>query len=174
MHRRYTIKELSLKAKSCKLKATAGFTLLFAVLIGSLLFSVGLAIAHVAVKEIMLSAAGKQSETAFFAADTGIECALYWDLRVGQDETVFPHSNAEQNRKSLACGGVSNVPISLVGESSTSATSTFTLSFAPSGCAQVLVGKTVSGSTVIESRGRNDCGKGDNPARVERAIRVRY
>src|SRR3990167_11151100 len=60
-----------------------GFTLLFAVLIGSLLFSVGIAIAHLSLKEIVLSSAGKESEKAFFAADTGTECALYWDRRGG-------------------------------------------------------------------------------------------
>jgi len=163
-----------------------GFTVLFAVLIGSLLFSIGLAIAHLSLKEIVLSAAGKQSETAFFAADTGIECALYWDIKVGfgDGETVFPASAAQTGYDSIECNGDSNIPVSLVTESATAATSTFTVNFfsvgaAPTSCAQVLVGKTLSGSTIIESRGRNDpdaeCDNSiRNPATVERALRVRY
>ena len=148
-----------------------GFTILFAVLIGSLLLSLGIFIAHLSLKEIVLSAAGKNSETAFFAADTGIECALYFDFRVGG---TFPKSNEESMPPSVDCNGGNN-PLALVGSpTSSAATSTFTLSFAPSGCAIVTVGKTVSGSTVIESRGRNDCGAGVNPGRVERALRVRY
>ena len=156
-----------------------GFTVLFAVLIGSLLFSLGLAIAHLTLKEIILSAAGKQSETAFYAADTGIECALYWDLRMGKSQTVFPNSDDETGRATIACNGVSNVPVYLDDESNTSATSTFRLSFTPAGCADVVVGKVAPQApkparTIIESRGRNDCGTGINPARVERALRVRY
>lgn len=152
-----------------------GFTILFAVLIGGLLFSLGIAIAHLSLKEIVLSNAGKESEHTFFAADTGIECALYWDIKMGKQERVFPSSRDDTPRTSIDCNGVTGVPVGVdVALDNKAATSTFTLSFAPRGCALVTVGKTVSGSTVIESRGRNECGRGVNPARVERAIRVRY
>lgn len=175
-----------LKAKSeivvdCyKLKASSGFTILFAVLIGSLLFSIGLGIAHVSIREILLSAAGKESERAFFAADTGIECALFWDIYKGKQELVFPSSGNETGgREFIACNGESDVSVKPVSGIATAATSTFALDFTdgeskPAGCAFVTIGKTVSGSTVIESRGRNDCEDRINPARVERALRVRY
>lgn len=151
-----------------------GFALLFAVLVGSLLFSLGLAIAHLSIKEIVISTAGKESEHAFFAADTGVECALYWDLNVGATELIFPSSNDDTGRATIGCNGSLAVPVFLDEESSTAATSTFTLNFSPVGCVEVAVGKTVSGFTIIESRGRNDCTAGVNPARVERALRVRY
>ncbi len=151
-----------------------GFILLFAVLVGSLLFSLGLAIAHISIKEVVISTAGKESEYAFFAADTGIECALYWDINVGSSAVVFPSSSNDVGRSTLTCNGTAAVPVLLLAESSTAATSTFTLNFTPSGCVKVVVGKTVSGSTVLESRGRNDCGTAVNPARVERALRVKY
>jgi len=161
----------SLNAKRCTLNASPGFTVLFAVLIGSILFSIGIAIAHLSTKEILLSVAGKQSEIAFFAADTGIECALYYDLRVGD---IFPESSAGSVGGPIVCSGNNNVTVTLDDSDSTAATSTFQIDFSPSGCAEVFVGKTVTGSTVIESRGRNDCGGGVNRARVERALRVRY
>lgn len=153
---------------------TRGFTLLFAVLVGSLLFSIGIAIANLAIKEIVLASAGKESEKAFYAADTGTECALYWDLRVG---STFPNSSTAPRRSFITCNTTS-LSLTVTNQASAAATTAFRISFSPS-CADVTVVKTKpqggsSGSTVIESRGRNDCGEGDNPARVERAIRVRY
>ena len=169
------VKGQRLKVNSC----SSGFTVLFAVLIGSLIFSLGIAISQLSIKEIVLSSTGKQSETAFFAADTGVECALYWDFRIGreeEDEFVFPSYDGEvgDGLDSIVCNGEPEVDISPVRSDSTAATSTFELTFVPSGCAEVIVGKTRTGSTVIESRGRNECGEGVNPGRVERALRVRY
>ncbi|MEK7087903.1 MAG: hypothetical protein AAB891_01330 [Patescibacteria group bacterium] len=155
-------------------RAARGFTILFAVLVGGLLFSIGLAIAHLAIREVILGTAGRESNYAFFAADSGIECALYWDINVGREEIVFPSSDTETGRSSISCNGSGAVSVSTLRDTSTAATSTFSLIFSPKGCAVVVVGKTVSGFTVVESRGRNDCGAGVNPARVERALRVRY
>jgi len=137
----------------------SGFTLLFSVLIGSLLFSVGMAIANLATREVVLSAAGKESEAAFFAADTGVECTLYWDRRGNKFPVGGPPS-------SFSCAKETIFP-TLLGS-----VFSFTLKLEGTTCALVRVDKTTG--TVIESRGRNDCGSGDNPARVERALRVRY
>ncbi len=158
------------KGSNNKRLSECGFAIIFAVLIGSIFLFLGIFIAHVSFKEIILSSAGKQSETAFFAADTGTECALYWDFRVGG---TFPKSSSESVRSPITCNGTS-VPVALEASTATAATSTFTLNFSPKGCVLVKVGKTVSGSTVIESRGRNECTSGVNPSRVERALRVRY
>lgn len=59
-----------------------GFTIFFAMLVGSLTLSIGLAIYDLAVREIDLSAAASQSQYAIYAADTGAECALYWDSKL--------------------------------------------------------------------------------------------
>ncbi|MEK7208622.1 MAG: hypothetical protein AAB699_03720 [Patescibacteria group bacterium] len=170
------VKDKGLRIKDCarSSRRARGFTLLFAVLIGSLLFSLGLAVSHVALREVVLAAAGKESERAFYAADAGSECALYFDLRVGG---TFPDSSSAPRRASVACAGGTSA-LTVVSETGFAATTTFRLSLA-SQCADVAVGKVkpqgrASGRTVIESRGRNDCGEGDNPARVERALRVRY
>ena len=146
-----------------------GFTLLFAVLIGSLLFTLGVSIANIALKEIVLSAAGKDSERAFFSADTGTECALYWDRRQG----AFPDHQGPQPAD-ISCAG-STVTPTVTQANGSGATSQFTLNTAVY-CAIVTVAKTraPATATVIESRGRSDCGLGDNPARVERALRVTY
>lgn len=70
----------------------AGFSVLFASLIGSLVLSIGLAILSIALKQILLASAGRESQRAFYAADTGIECALFLDSGGGDEScnSVFP------------------------------------------------------------------------------------
>jgi hypothetical protein len=64
-----------------------GFTIFFAVLVASLALAVGLSIYDILVREIQLSGIATQSQYAIYAADTGAECALYWD---NQYKTVSP------------------------------------------------------------------------------------
>ena len=58
-----------------------GFTLLFASLISALLLAISLAIFSISNKELVLSTTARDSQYAFYAADAGLECALYWDLQ---------------------------------------------------------------------------------------------
>ncbi len=76
--------------------ATKGFTLLFAVLISSILLAIGIAIFDITVRELKLSSAVRESQYAFFAADTGIECAIYWDYQ----GAFVPGANGD-----ISCGG---------------------------------------------------------------------
>lgn len=62
-------------------KSDKGFTLLLAALISSIVLAVGAAIFGIAQKQVLLSALGRDSQFAFYAADTAAECALYWDFR---------------------------------------------------------------------------------------------
>ena len=57
-----------------------GAILLIAVTVSSLVLAIGLGILNITRKEIILSAYSKESGKAFYAADTGIECALFWDI----------------------------------------------------------------------------------------------
>jgi len=79
-----------LKAKSQKLEAARGFTLFYAVLVSSLLLALGLAIFNITYKELILSAGARESAVAFYAADAGLECALFWDRKhTGLSSPVF-------------------------------------------------------------------------------------
>lgn len=60
-----------------------GFTLLFAALVGALVIAVGMAILNITIKQLILASAGRASQQAFFAADAGVECALYLDRGAG-------------------------------------------------------------------------------------------
>ncbi len=56
-----------------------GIALLFTVLLTSMLLLVALGISNIVFKELVFSSEARDSDKAFFAADTGIECALYLD-----------------------------------------------------------------------------------------------
>jgi hypothetical protein len=60
-----------------------GFALLFSVLVSSLLLTIGLSIFNIALKELAISTASRQSIYAFYAADSGREYARYRDLKFG-------------------------------------------------------------------------------------------
>lgn len=54
-----------------------GYTLLFAVLVSSLVLSVGISILTISKKEFLLSTAARESTKAFYAADAVLECMVY-------------------------------------------------------------------------------------------------
>ncbi len=60
-----------------------GFTIFFATLISSLALAIGLVIFDLTIRELDLSATATQSQYAIYAADTGAECALYWNSHYG-------------------------------------------------------------------------------------------
>jgi len=160
-----------LHVPSFVLHAKRGFALLYSVLVASLLLAIGLSIFNITIKELVLSSSARDSEFAFFAADTGTDCALYWDYVGGAFSTEDPAA-------SVNCAGqTAPVTTEVDGENSTHA---FSLDLGADNpyCTDVTVEKTsIEGglfrSTTIVSRGYNTC-DAENPRRVERAIRVNY
>lgn len=67
-----------------------GFALLIASLVASVVLLLASAIFDIAQKQVMLASISQQSQYAFYAADTGAECALYWDDRFGYFAPVTP------------------------------------------------------------------------------------
>lgn len=145
-----------------------GVTLYIALAVTSAMVLVSFAVINVTVKQLGISSFSRDSQIAFFAADSGVECALYWDLKSGAN----PFSTSTSPIPSITCHG-STVTQSR-NYNGTIATSTF--SFSPTPCSSVSVVKRYVGSeikTKIESRGYNSCST-SNPRRVERAILVNY
>ncbi len=56
-----------------------GFVLLFTIILVSIIFSIALGLSNIAYKEATFSVSGKSSNEAYYSADSGAECALYWD-----------------------------------------------------------------------------------------------
>ncbi len=175
-----------------------GFTIFFAMLVGALTLSIGLAIYDLTVREIDLSAAASQSQYAIYAADTGAECALYWDSKapmLGGSPSIFATSSASTafsgtancNGQNIRVSGTPPTPIAAVPtgwtdwaivSTASAATTSFTITMLPAQpyCAKVEVGKaTISGTsyTTIISNGYNNCGT-SGAARLERTLRVSY
>ena len=57
-----------------------GFTLFIAIVIMGVLLIIAMSMASLATRQAFISTTGRESQLAFYAADTGIECALYWDI----------------------------------------------------------------------------------------------
>ncbi|MEK7106175.1 MAG: hypothetical protein AAB895_02345, partial [Patescibacteria group bacterium] len=66
-----------MKISLSKTKKSGGYTLLFAVLVTSLVLSIGISILNISKKEFLLATSAKDSSIAFYAADSGVECAAY-------------------------------------------------------------------------------------------------
>ncbi|MBX4215860.1 hypothetical protein KW797_02850, partial [Candidatus Parcubacteria bacterium] len=107
---------------------------------------------------------------AFYSADTGAECALYYDTK----QNIFPTSTGSTLYQGAAdCAGVSIMTsMDRTSRTSSAATSTFILNAPPNYCAEVLVAK-FNGQTKIESEGFNTCNAAD-ARRLERALRIYY
>lgn len=92
--------------KTHHIKTQSGFVILFAILISTIILIMSAGIFNVAQKESILSSYSKQSQIAFYAADAGVECALYWDISpaIG-GQTKFPMSlGSGEFTESFTCG----------------------------------------------------------------------
>lgn len=177
-----------------------GFTIFFAVLAGGLALAIGVAIYDLTVRELNLSATATQSQYSIYAADTGVECALYWDYKctlstcaieaanplkgsafatstsnkTNGDGTPFPPTSGILcNSVDVAAAAVTAGTWPAAGATTEAATTMFTITFdAQPYCAKVEVIKIGTDTTVI-SRGYNTCAA-NAPLRLERALRITY
>ncbi len=151
-----------------------GFTLLIAVIMCSVLVSVGLALLDITYKQVLLAQAATQSQYAFYNADTALECALYWDQKVGVFVWDFPGSQGN-TALDVKCQGL-DVPNYTVTQSGGIRTTSFSVPCAPplSGTlGTVIVNKTATNATTIYANGYNTCNAND-PKRIERGLKAQY
>lgn len=156
--------------KNFQEKKNAGFTLFVAIVITGTLLVIATGMINLALRQSLISSSGRESQLAFYAADTGMECALYWDVHAPSGQSAFSTTTGS----TINCNYTPNNPGNqwVVGGSAASVIDKITFLPDPY-CAVVTVTKNPDGSTVIESKGYNSC---DilNPRRVERAVRARY
>jgi len=144
-----------------------GFILSFTVLVASIMLAIGLGVFNILIKEVILATAARDSQYAFYAADTGAECALFYDTKQNAFATS---SDSLIYTGTTICAGT-NFTIVPGEVAPNAATSTFVLD-SPNYCAKVLVAK-FDGRTKVESEGFNTCNTGDS-RRLERALRIFY
>lgn len=100
---------ITLETRDWKLETgkKRGFALLIAVIFMSVMLAFGLALASLSYKQQILASIATQSQYAFYAADAGLECALYADQQLG---TLAYNSDPSAVAPAITCGG--DLPIS--------------------------------------------------------------
>lgn len=161
------------------IKRDKGMTLLIAIIITSMLLVVSFVVVNIALKQLVLASANKESQYAFYAADAGTECSVYWDLK-GGSISAFDINTAG----TITCSGqtistgsqsVPTIPSQasrIGGGGPSNRTSIFSINFTK-GCAIVRVTKAASGITTIDSRGYNTCNT-SAVRRFERGVTLTY
>lgn len=156
-----------------------GVTLLVSVILASVVISVALSLLDVAYKQQLLASTAKQSQYAFYNADSAMECALYWDQQQNAFDYTSPLSSS-----SITCGSLSILNYtSTVSASGGGNIRTTTFSVSCSGSAvrgTVTVLKSdgtalcsTTNHTCIYATGYSTCNT-DDPRRVERGVKVYY
>lgn len=163
-----------------------GFTLLLASLVASIVLTLGASVFSIAQKQVSLSSIGRDSQYAFYAADSAAECALYHDIRFQAFGSTTPQSTT------ITCDKASNGSdlsvVTSVTTNGTHATSTFSMDFfarnvvagTPSSalnCAQVTIAKNPTAPhTVIHADGYStSCATiSTSPRALQRTVELRY
>lgn len=147
-----------------------GITLFIAIVITGSLLLIATGMVNLAVRQSLISGSGRDSQMAFYAADTGMECALFWDVKNPSGQSAFATSTGS----TIYCNRDGNNQNNqwVVGGASLSVINR--INFLPDPyCAIVTVIKNPDGTTQVESKGYNSCDP-LNPRRVERAVRASY
>jgi Tfp pilus assembly protein PilX len=150
-----------------------GFTLLIAIILASVALAIGLALADIAYKQVVLASAARNSQIAFYRADSAIECALYYD----QQLAAFNVDNTFTG--TVQCEG-RNVANYVETADSGGLKTTFDVTCSPNGrSASITIYKNTSScaaigfTTCLYASGFNTCAATD-PNRFERGLKVFY
>lgn len=150
-----------------------GMTLLISIIFASVVLTVSLALLDISYKQVILSSAVKQSQNAFYNADSAMECALYWD----QQQNAFSFIASPFIVNGISCvnqqGTVKAITVTSTAIGTTR-TTTFSIPCNVSGTqATVNVTKTSTGDTSLFATGYSTCSTTD-PRRIERGLKANY
>ena len=154
------------------IKKNEGVAMLFAILMTTTLLLVAIGITQISYKELLFSVEARDSDRAFMAADTGIECAMYMDSMY-----AFTGTSSDP----FYCHGRQ-----VIVSSTDYINFQFSLPLTSLSCAQVYINKqagTSGTSTQIDAYGYNVGQKNSTncidttsikPSLVSRALRITY
>ncbi|MDB5245056.1 MAG: seg [Parcubacteria group bacterium] len=152
--------------------ASQGFALLITLIFVSVILALGVSLLDVAYKQVLLSSSARQSQFAFYNADSAMECTLYFDQKKGVFRWDFPGSQGDTSLN-VVCSGL-DVTNYTATQGGGVRTTTYTVPCASGGIsATITVLKQPSGATDIYSNGYSTC---DSSAsnRIERGLKVHY
>lgn len=151
-----------------KINFKKGYAILFTLVIVSIITSISIGISNVVYKQLLLASVASDSQTAFYAADTGAECALYASEILGL-ATIVGSLNPYFNCGVDEAGQPYIVTVTI------DPTNIYHLDTAATNlsCYKALVDKNSPTVTNIEIKGYNTCNSSDL-RQVERGIRIEY
>lgn len=164
-----------------KIKKNNGFVILFAVTVSAILLAIAIGVANISLKEIKFGTSAKDTNEAFFAADTGAECALYNDTKAVNAFSTSIRGRGESVSQ-IECAG-SRIDLNTMPTIDIVNSWSFVVSRIGStgqSCASVVVSKnSTDGTTEIVSKGYNNGGDDlgackQLPNTVEREIDLTY
>jgi len=131
-----------------------GAVLLIAILVASVALAVGFGVYNRTYKELLFGSYWRQTQIAFSSADSGLECALYYE-----------HHTATTP---VTCFGNTILPATWTPGNLTLPAG-FNLDVPDAGCVNIKI-FMVGLATTTEARGYNDACSSGNPRRVERGL----
>jgi len=145
-----------------------GYALLFTIIIIGIISAVTAGISSSSYKQMVLSSLAKDSQTAFYQADTASDCAFYAELVKTENEPNFFKENSK-----WICGETDlDIIFKDDGFGSYLLDPPQAISDSNSSCFRISVTKDAFGTEII-ARGYNICNK-SNPRTVEREIEINY
>ncbi|MCI5108597.1 MAG: hypothetical protein MRY49_01990 [Candidatus Pacebacteria bacterium] len=150
-----------------------GFALYLTVIAVGIVSFITFSLSDIAFRQNTIASIGNRSQQAFYASDSGLECALFWDLH----HAAFPYNQGGSFDPNLVdCGdGVVDYEFTATADS---ATTLFDVDFTAINCVvEIKVEKVDIGdriTTKITSQGESgSCVAGDSN-RFQRSIEVNY
>lgn len=134
-----------------------GYALIVAIVLTTVMLSFGLALGSVAYKQKVLASESVESQYAFYAADTALECALYAD----QQRNIFDYATHLNSDPALItsvvqCNDSGTASVShIVTHGANLLTDLQRLEIGTKACADVMVQKSDTGQTSIYAQGYN-------------------
>lgn len=141
-----------------------GISLVISLIMTTLLLAISLSIGSIILRQLRITSISTNSQSAFYAADSALDCALYWDTKTdgtlgeGSFESAIFGTSTEYDPGTtpIKCGSNNRNPLAFMKEVdgiNDIATSTFDLDYGNT-CARVQVVKNPN-RTTISTRGYN-------------------
>lgn len=154
-----------------------GVTIFFAILIIGLLLGIAASISLLSQKQVTLSSVSKQSELAFYSADSAIECVVYWDQNTGSANpfdfsTTSSSAVINCNNQNITVCSNSNPSL----DSCQSESKSFQIPLGNTCASTTIIKEIISGvtTTQITAYGYNTSCSGSSSRRLQRALQVGY
>ncbi len=167
--------------KKTSVQHNKGISLVIALIMMTLLLAISFSIGNIILRQLRLTNIGTNSQTSFYAADSALECALYWDTLT--DGTVAGDLSTAifgttttytTGANPIKCGVNTSNPLSFTKRidypTSNIATTTFTIDYGQNVCASVEVVKSEYRTKISTSGYNTGLGSDGNTCALDNAL----